>query len=470
MRLRSALLFDSSRRTVVRCVLASVAVSLSVSGLAQSNPNTFTLPQATPTPSPSPSDATQGPVDESSGARIAPRLIAPEPVLTEAAPAPASTSARTPAASASSPAISPTTTPGVLPPQPTPTELQTSAAPSEAASEPSTPAVPQPEASEIPVGDQADISGPVLDDPTLGDIPADGPMVGEGEWVDVTPGPSIDLGPASTSPSSTAPVYGPPPNIWGNWIWAGLALLLAALGIIAWRAWLSRRNTPLLIESNVTQGIRQTMSAGSYDSKRTASPPPPPPQPAPPPPAPPAPETARTAAASSASPPAAGAPTPRIALSLSVEGATRSVMMFTLKFRLTIANRSDRAVRDLALSAQLASAQRGQSNAPSLAMGQPIGSVERIGPQQSHTVSGSIQLPMSQVRAIQQGATPVFIPLLHVTLDGPELPAQTTSFVIGTPSEAGGLRLHPITLDAQPGTIHGLRANKVKPFTPGEPA
>ena len=145
-------------------------------------------------------------------------------------------------------------------------------------------------------------------------------------------------------------------------------------------------------------------------------------------------------------------------------------MMFTLRFRVTIANRSDRALRDLSLSAQLASAQRGQSNAPSLAKGQPIGTVERIGPQQSHVISGSVQLPMIEIRAIRQGATPVFIPLLHITLDGGGLRADTTSFVIGTPSEASGQRLHPITLDTKPGAVHGLRANKVKPFNPSEQA
>ena len=43
---------------------------------------------------------------------------------------------------------------------------------------------------------------------------------------------------------------------------------------------------------------------------------------------------------------------PRIDLTLDIPGATRSVMMFTLQYRLTIANRTPRAANDLSLAVQ----------------------------------------------------------------------------------------------------------------------
>ena len=145
-------------------------------------------------------------------------------------------------------------------------------------------------------------------------------------------------------------------------------------------------------------------------------------------------------------------------------------MMFTIDYRLTIANRSDEALRDLSIAAQLASAQRGSANGASPSMSRPIGLVDRIGPQQSHTMAGTLQLPMVEVRMLKQGSVPVFIPLMHVTLEGKGHRASSTSFVIGVPSESSQLRLHPIALDTPPGSIKGLRANPIKSSVASEPA
>ena len=73
-------------------------------------------------------------------------------------------------------------------------------------------------------------------------------------------------------------------------------------------------------------------------------------------------------------------------------------------------------------------------------------------------------VPMAQIRMIQQGSVPVFIPLAYITLEGAGQSAKTSSFVIGIPSETSQQRLHPIALDGSPGAIRGLRANPIKPF------
>jgi len=147
---------------------------------------------------------------------------------------------------------------------------------------------------------------------------------------------------------------------------------------------------------------------------------------------------------------------------LEITNASRSVMMFTLDFRIEIANRSDKAVRDLNIAAQMAFAQRGASNGAPVSAGQPIGEIERIGPHQSRGITGSLTLPLAELKTIRQGSKPLFIPLLHITCEGAGQPVSNYSYVVGTPSAASADRVHPLTLDGPPGGIPGLRAQLIK--------
>lgn len=155
---------------------------------------------------------------------------------------------------------------------------------------------------------------------------------------------------------------------------------------------------------------------------------------------------------------------PRLDLTLEIIAATRSVMMFTVEYRLTIANRSDRAVNDLHAAVQIvcaraSAAAAGGGSGPSAGAAQALGAVARIGPHQARSITGTAQLPLSAIAPLRQGQTPLFIPLAHVTLEGEGLPADTKTFVIGTPSPSG--RVHPIALDQPPGSIAGLKAQAV---------
>lgn len=152
---------------------------------------------------------------------------------------------------------------------------------------------------------------------------------------------------------------------------------------------------------------------------------------------------------------------PRLDLSMEVTGATRSLMMFTLSYRLTLANRTDSAVSDLRVAVQLACARRNESNAPSPGAAQQLAQVERVGPHQSRSIAGEVQLPLSAITPLRQGSVSLFIPLLHLTIEGEGQQALTRSFVIGTPSTASAARLHPIALGTPPGSIPGLRAQAV---------
>ena len=150
---------------------------------------------------------------------------------------------------------------------------------------------------------------------------------------------------------------------------------------------------------------------------------------------------------------------PRLDLTLEILGATRSVMMFTLQYRLTIANCSPRAVNDLAIALQLACARNDAANAPSPGAAQGLEQIARIGPHQARSVTGTVQLPLSAISPVRQGTTPMFVPLAHITLEGEGLRALSHSFVIGPRSASG--RLHPILLDQPPGGIAGLVAQAI---------
>lgn len=175
------------------------------------------------------------------------------------------------------------------------------------------------------------------------------------------------------------------------------------------------------------------------------------------------PKVLRLAAPSSVRADAGEAPAPaRIDLSLEITGATRSLMMFTLHYRLILANRSERAVSDLAVGMQLASAQREASNAAPHGAAQGIDRIERLGPHQSRSVTGVLQMPLAAITPVMQGATPLFIPLVHVTIEGAGQQALARSFVVGPPASGGSEgRVRPLTLDLSPGSLPALAARPI---------
>jgi hypothetical protein len=163
----------------------------------------------------------------------------------------------------------------------------------------------------------------------------------------------------------------------------------------------------------------------------------------------------------SAEPASADTP-PRIDLQLDITGATRSMMMFSLEFRVELANRADKAVRDLRVITRIGY----PGHSPALTLlpesAEDTSTIERIGPQQSRSAAVTLRLPLSAIVPLRQGHAPLLIPLLNVTLEGEGRQAETYTFVVGTPSTANLGRLQPIPLDTPPGSIAGLRAQLVQ--------
>lgn len=148
----------------------------------------------------------------------------------------------------------------------------------------------------------------------------------------------------------------------------------------------------------------------------------------------------------------------RLDCQLDILSATRSMMMFAIEYRLEIANRSPRAVRDLRVTTRLGYPGRTGEEAALVPTAEDCQAILRIGPHQSRSITGTLRLPLSEIAPIRQGAAPLLIPLLPIILESAGNQPETRLFVIGTPSPANLGRLQPIRLDIAPGGITGLRA------------
>lgn len=152
----------------------------------------------------------------------------------------------------------------------------------------------------------------------------------------------------------------------------------------------------------------------------------------------------------------------RISTTFEVERLTRSMMVLTLKYRLTIANRSDRALRNLSICADLVSARRHLPVEQQLAAGlielPANSSIERVGPHQSTTVSGELRLPLSEIEIFQQGQVPLCVPLARLRIECAGSEPHLRSFLVGLESGAIGGKLHPLPLNGPPGGYEGAQA------------
>jgi hypothetical protein len=158
----------------------------------------------------------------------------------------------------------------------------------------------------------------------------------------------------------------------------------------------------------------------------------------------------------------------RIDLQLDIINATRSVMMFTFEYRLELANRADKAVRDVRLTTRIGYPGKNPANVRLAETAEDIQTIARVGPHQSRSITGTLRLPLAEIVPMRQGHAPLLIPLMHIMIEAAGRALETYTFVIGTPSNASVGRLHPILLDTPPGSIASLRAQVVQaPGTAG---
>ncbi len=508
--------FPASRLRMAGMAVFSGALVLAAAGSlsAQNSPGGFSLPDPTATPTPVP----QGPADERAGVPIGPRVIPESRPTASQTQAPAASPTPTPTPAATR-ATEPATTPasdGAPAARTAPSSSGTTSSASPAPSSGTTTQRPSTAAQSgsalgntprQPVSPSGGVSGPGFDTP-IG-IDPDAAPIGPNDWYDVRPDGETGAS-GEGSGDSSAQTRGPSrtpsemaatgAGLIRERVFIGLSVMLvlaAALGFLFWRR---RRQEAMAAEdvgTSLAFGVHRAIAesesadegAGDASVVDTA------PQPSPPMPKPePEPQSEQVQAApktpaqpqfAAQTPPIAPAPEPKLApqpepetilasaapaavmdpakmdLRLEVVGGTRSVMMFSLDFRIEIANRSDKAVRDVNALGALACAQNKAINAAPLLNGSQISSIGRIGPHKSHRISGQLQLPLNQVMAIQQGSKPLFIPLLHIGLTSGDA-SLNRSYVIGTPSAASASRVHPLPLDGPPGGLPSLRAQLIK--------
>lgn len=483
----------------------TLPVSMTQPLAAQSRQGGFSLP----TPTPSPSSAPQGPADERAGVPIGPRVIRSQPVPQPTAPTPTPTPAP---AEARAPVPSPTPTPTARVSRPSATP--TSSATRTPAPSPTRSVVPEPVeeplnegagGTRVPIGPDAAPGFEGLFEEGEASDP-----VGPDDWytVDRSGETGSDIRTGGAAAPTLADQSLDALEAWDstqNRLLAGIGLMALIGGLLALLMWRRRRREALVqstpntaLASGIRRSIADQMPSVLQDAPDWAkgrgpempsaqpaeTPPPeaqeepageaeevapePDPQPEPPPPPPPAAETHEQQAsepepeAQPVAPPPADTPAARIDLELEITGGTRSFMMLTVEFRLEVANRSNSAVRDLTVAAKLACARKGGANGAPIAGGQPVAEIDRLGPQQSRVITGQLQLPLAEISPIKQGSTPLFIPLMHVTLEGKGRPAMDRSFVLGTPSAASIERVHPLSFDGPPGPLPLMRAQLIR--------
>ncbi|NNF93256.1 MAG: hypothetical protein HKM91_01495 [Altererythrobacter sp.] len=156
----------------------------------------------------------------------------------------------------------------------------------------------------------------------------------------------------------------------------------------------------------------------------------------------------------------------RLKTNIQVDNTMRSVMMLTLKFHVELANRQDRALRDVRVQADLISAKRDlpidQQMASARSSLAELGQTDRIGPHQMGTLSGQLQLPLSEIEVFRQGQTPLCVPLLRLRIEAEGIEPQFHTFLIGLAALQPGGRLQPLPLSGPPGGIDGVQAKRLE--------
>lgn len=149
---------------------------------------------------------------------------------------------------------------------------------------------------------------------------------------------------------------------------------------------------------------------------------------------------------------------------IEVESLSRSFRMVTVNYRIEIANRSARAIRDLTFAADLLSAARGADAHDQLANISlelpPVGTLDRVGPSQSRSLAATAQMPVESIEVFAQGQVPMFIPLLRLKITGTEIGELAYTYALGLKGIAED-RVNPLPLNDPLGSYQDVRAVRV---------
>ncbi len=135
------------------------------------------------------------------------------------------------------------------------------------------------------------------------------------------------------------------------------------------------------------------------------------------------------------------------------EKLIRSAAYATLKYSVTLINRTDAALTELAIGLDLVSAHAEAPMEDQVATLQSVleqrHDVARLSPRQSMTLTGQVQMPLATAHVIRQGRFPLLVPLLRLRIDRAASDAVVKTYVVGQGTPEGG-RLQPFRLDEGP--------------------
>ena len=133
---------------------------------------------------------------------------------------------------------------------------------------------------------------------------------------------------------------------------------------------------------------------------------------------------------------------------------TRSFRNATLAYRVTLHNRSPRALEQVAVAGELIGAHGSQPLENQIASSgadlPELHRVERLSLGQSRTLDGTLTLPLEAIVPIRQGSAALFVPLFRLVVAGTGMEPLARTFVVGQPSAGATGRLTPFRLDEPP--------------------
>ncbi len=139
---------------------------------------------------------------------------------------------------------------------------------------------------------------------------------------------------------------------------------------------------------------------------------------------------------------------------------TRSMMFATLHYRVTVINRTNKALHNVTTAIDLTSAHANLPTEQQVASeNTPLDirhTSARLAANQSARFEGEVQLPLAQANVVRQGAAALLIPLVRLRVAADDAAALVKTFVTGQASAVGSARLQPFRLDDGPRSFQPL--------------
>ncbi|MFZ1741622.1 MAG: LPXTG cell wall anchor domain-containing protein [Pontixanthobacter sp.] len=396
--------------------LFTFLIAFALAAPAHGTPGSVRDFQLRPAPSPSATPQVQGPVDTEGAVPVRPRVI----------PAPSSTPSQSvPASAAPGPSPTRTAAPGAAP-----SSVSRSTPTAQAETRQTPPRQSQTNAPAQPTA--TPLTSPQL---PASDTPEES-----------APSPQATSSPVSTSEteptSSGHPVTSQETN-WLGWIVIIAGLILLALG--GWLFWRKREQQAQMIPQIELPLVKPVPDDDNVEQET------------------PLPTTISNAAAGAipeTKTSGFSAAKSKFQVKVAAQSLSRSMMNATLQYRLELQNLGSAAIGDISVHADVVTAHSQAPLSEQLADTEsdlPFAAfVPKISSRDAQVVDGEYRLPLRLIRAIAQGKTQLFVPLLRLKIESADIDPVIHTFVVGIRPPDGTGKLLPFRLDEMAQTYRNI--------------